>query len=225
MTLHTAHRTSLVDQVIDQLTEEIADGSWQVNGKIPAETVLAGEFGVGRNTVREAVRALTHAGLLECRQGDGTYIRATSELSGMLLRRLRQAKQLEIFEVRRAVEIEAARLAALHRTDQDIALIDAALTGRERAWRGGDPIAFVDVDLAFHDAVAHATHNCMMIEIYMGFSCELRSNIKAAGRRMRAPLIPHDGIAQAIAAGDAVGAERAARACMEDIREALTRSD
>ncbi|TMR90135.1 FadR/GntR family transcriptional regulator [Nonomuraea basaltis] len=225
MSLHTAHRTSLVDQVIDQLTEAIAGGSWQVGTKIPTETVLAGQLGVGRNTVREAVRALTHAGLLECRQGDGTYIRSRSELSGVLVRSLRHAKHMEIFEVRRALEIEAARLAALHRTHADIALLDVTLAERERAWHSDDVSMFVELDLAFHDAVVQATHNRMMIEIYTGFSSELRSSIKTAGRHMRAPLISHDGIARAIAAADAAAAEHAARTCMEDIRAALIRAD
>ncbi|HJX87217.1 MAG TPA: GntR family transcriptional regulator, partial [Gemmatimonadales bacterium] len=107
MSLRTAQRASLVDQVIEQLKEQITSGVWKLNAKIPTETVLAEQLGVGRNTVREAVRALTHAGLLECRQGDGTYVRATNELSGVMLRRLRAAEQLEILEVRRALEIES----------------------------------------------------------------------------------------------------------------------
>jgi 2-methylisocitrate lyase-like PEP mutase family enzyme len=74
--LRTAHRASLVDQVIDQLKDQITSGAWVVGDKIPPEPVLSDGIGVGRNTVREAVRALTHAGLLECRQGDGTYVRA-----------------------------------------------------------------------------------------------------------------------------------------------------
>ncbi|MFC6005431.1 FadR/GntR family transcriptional regulator, partial [Streptomonospora nanhaiensis] len=146
MSLRTAQRASLVDQVIDQLKEQITSGSWQMNGKIPTETVLAEQLGVGRNTVREAVRALTHAGLLECRQGDGTYVRATSELSGAMLRRLRQAEQLEILEVRRALEVESARLAATRRTDEDITRIEAALAERDRAWELDDPDFFVEAD-------------------------------------------------------------------------------
>lgn len=225
MSLHTAHRTSLVGQVIDQLSEAIAAGAWPVGGKIPTETVLAGQLGVGRNTVREAVRALTHAGLLECRQGDGTYIRSRSELPGALVRRLRHAEHMEIFEVRRALEVEAARLAALHRTHADIALLDVTLAERERAWHSDDLSMFVERDLAFHDAVVQATHNRTMIELYTGFSAELRSSITIAGRTMHAPLISHDGIAQAIAAADAAAAEHAARACLEDIRAALVRAN
>ncbi|MEU7895413.1 FadR/GntR family transcriptional regulator [Nonomuraea sp. NPDC049152] len=225
MSLRTAQRASLVDQVIDQLKEQITSGSWQMNGKIPTETVLAEQLGVGRNTVREAVRALTHAGLLECRQGDGTYVRATSELSGAMLRRLRQAEQLEILEVRRALEVESARLAATRRSDDDIKLIEARLADRDRAWEAGDPEAFVEADLSFHMAVVHATHNLVLIDLYEDFSAALRASITAAGTSMDAlnsSYIPHDAIARAIAAGDAAAAERAGHACMEHILIALT---
>ncbi|TYB56352.1 FadR family transcriptional regulator [Nonomuraea sp. PA05] len=224
MSLRTAQRASLVDQVIDQLKEQITSGSWPMNGKIPTETVLAEQLGVGRNTVREAVRALTHAGLLECRQGDGTYVRATSELSGAMLRRLRQAEQLEILEVRRALEVESARLAATRRNEEDIRRIEAALAERERAWELDDPDFFVEADLAFHMAVAHATHNLVLIDLYEDFSAALRASITAAGTSLNKSYIPHDAIARAIAAGDAAAAERAGHACMEHILIALTES-
>lgn len=221
MSLRAAQRASLVDLVIGQLSEQITSGVWPLNSKIPPESTLSEQLGVGRNTVREAVRALTHAGLLEARQGDGTYVRANSELSGRMSRRLRQAKQLEIFEVRRALEVESARLAALRRTDADILLINAALAERERAWSSGDAAAFVEADLSFHLAVVQATHNRVLIELCTDFSGALRASIAAAGTANQAH-IPHDTIAQAIAAGDVAAAERAGYACMEHILIALT---
>lgn len=222
MGLRTAQRASLVDQVIDQLKEQITSGTWSINQKIPTETVLAEQLGVGRNTVREAVRALTHAGLLECRQGDGTYVRATSELSGAMLRRLRHAEQLEILEVRRALEVESARLAATRRDDEDISRIERALAERDRAWESGDADEFVESDLAFHIAVVNATHNRVLIDLYSDFSAALRASITAAGTSINKSYIPHDAIARAIAAGDAAAAERAGHTCMEHIHIALT---
>ncbi|WP_248964682.1 FadR/GntR family transcriptional regulator [Sphaerisporangium perillae] len=221
MSLRTAQRASLVDQVIEQLKEQITSGSWQLHAKIPTETVLAEQLGVGRNTVREAVRALTHAGLLECRQGDGTYVRATSELSGAMARRLRAAEHMEILEVRRALEVEAARLAAVRRTEVDIELIEAALLRREQAWAEAEVNGFVEADLAFHVAVVEATHNRVLIELYKDFSAALRASIAAAGAPLENGHIPHDAIARAIAAGDAAAAERAGHACMEHIAIAL----
>ena len=191
MSLRTAQRASLVDQVIDQLKEQITSGSWPMNAKIPTETVLAEQLGVGRNTVREAVRALTHAGLLECRQGDGTYVRATSELSGAMARRLRAAEQLEILEVRRALEVEAARLAATRRTDErHRAASRRPWPNASRAWEHGDPDGFVEADLAFHMAVVEATHNRVLIDLYEDFSAALRASITAAGASLEQDLHP-----------------------------------
>src|SRR5215471_3153791 len=122
--LTTTRRAPLVDQVIEQMRAAIADGDWVVDQRIPPEPELVTALGVGRNTVREAVRALAHAGLLEVRQGDGTFVRATSEISGAL-RRLVGEELREVLEVRRTLEVEGARLAAKHRTPEDIAHLEA----------------------------------------------------------------------------------------------------
>ncbi|HEY7486626.1 MAG TPA: FCD domain-containing protein [Streptosporangiaceae bacterium] len=217
MTLRVARRASLVDQVIDQLREQIAAGAWAVGQKIPPEPTLAESLGVGRNTVREAVRALQHAGLLECRQGDGTYVRATSEMSGAVQRRLRDAEVLEIFEVRQALEVAAARLAAERRTDSDVAAIEAALERRNAAWRSGSADTFVEADLAFHTAVVAATHNTVLIDLYLDFSDALRASISAVGDPAGNTDVPHGPIAAAIEARDAEAAERATHACLEQI--------
>src|SRR4051812_43929348 len=156
LTLRAAHPASLVDQVIDQLKGEIATGAWAVGDKIPPEPALSESLGVGRNTIREAVKALTHAGLLECRQGDGTYVRATSEMSGAVRRRLRTARVIEVLEVRRALEVEAARLAAPSRDNADIAAIDAACARRDAALAMSDHAAFVGADVDFHTAIVEA---------------------------------------------------------------------
>ncbi|MFC5745014.1 FadR/GntR family transcriptional regulator [Actinomadura rugatobispora] len=217
MTLRTARRSSLVEQVIDQLRGEIATGVWPVGAKIPPEPALAESLGVGRNTVREAVRALTHAGLLECRQGDGTYVRATSELSGAVRRRLQTAELVEILEVRRGFEVEAARLAAARRTEADIAAIGDALARRDATWAAGAHAEFVEADLEFHTAVVEATHNRVLIELYRDFSAVLRASIGAAGTLLRHSDVPHGPIAAAIEAGDAEAAAQATHTCLDEI--------
>src|SRR5699024_2959268 len=91
---------------------------------------------VGRNTVREAVRALAHSGLLEVRQGDGTYVRATSEVSGAV-RRLCGSELRETLRVRRALEVEGARLAASERTEDELQALRTLLATRETAQAEG----------------------------------------------------------------------------------------
>ena len=118
--LRTARRTGLIDQVIEQLREQITGGVWTIGSRIPTEAELAGLTGTSRNTVREAVQSLVHAGLLERRQGSGTYVLAASELAGAVSRRVASAHQHHILEVRRTLEVGAARLAALRRAPEDI---------------------------------------------------------------------------------------------------------
>ncbi|MEV4443826.1 GntR family transcriptional regulator, partial [Streptomyces sp. NPDC049577] len=74
MTLRPVDRRSAVERATAQLRERVESGDWPVGGRIPSEPVLAEQLGVGRSAVREAVRALTHVGMLEPRQGSGTYV-------------------------------------------------------------------------------------------------------------------------------------------------------
>ena len=73
--LPSAPRRSLVDVTIELMRTQIEEGRWQVGERIPKEAELAEMLKVGRNTVREAVRVLSHARVLDVRQGDGTYVR------------------------------------------------------------------------------------------------------------------------------------------------------
>ncbi len=82
--MQPVRRSTLITQVTDQLRDEIRSGKWPVGSRIPTEPELSELTGTGRNTVREAVQALVHTGLLERRQGSGTYVLAASEVSGTL---------------------------------------------------------------------------------------------------------------------------------------------
>src|SRR3954447_14276526 len=86
--LRTARRAGLIEQVIEQLREQIVGGTWPIGGPIASEAASAQLTGTSRNTVREAVQSLVHSGLLERRQGSGTYVLAASELAGAVGRRV-----------------------------------------------------------------------------------------------------------------------------------------
>ncbi|MCP2322437.1 DNA-binding FadR family transcriptional regulator [Hamadaea flava] len=217
MSLRSASRQTLVPQVVEQLQEQISNGEWPVGTRIPTEPDLVAALGVGRNTVREAVNALVHAGILERRQGSGTYVLATDELTGAAGRRLAGAKLDEAVEVRRAFEVEAARLAALRRTSEDLSLLEAALDARERAWADGDAALFVEVDAQLHMAVVAAAHNSMLAELYASFGAALRASLS---ERIGSELTPesycdHSGLIAAIRAGDPVAAATEAGSYLE----------
>jgi len=164
--LASPQRTPLVDQVIAQLRGQIASGEWPVGSRIPTEPELVEQLGVARNTVREAVRALAHAGLLDIRQGAGTFVKTTSELAAVMRRRYGDARQRDLRELRRALEVEAARLAARRRTEADLGAIDAGMARREAAWESGDVDAFVEADSALHHTLVSAAGNAALLDLY-----------------------------------------------------------
>jgi DNA-binding FadR family transcriptional regulator len=206
-----------VRQTIEQLRSRILGGEWPVGGRIPTEPQLVAALGVGRNTVREAVRALVHAGVLEPRQGSGTYVVSTDELAPVVARRLTDDRMTEVVEVRRAFEVEAARLAALRRTPGDLAALDAALAAREAAWHAGRVAEFVEADAALHTAVVAAAHNAMLAELYASVGAALRSTITQAMGDALEPerYVDHSRLVAAIRDGDPALAAREAGAFLE----------
>ncbi|MFI1012078.1 FadR/GntR family transcriptional regulator [Streptomyces sp. NPDC020965] len=204
MSLTSPRRSGLTDQVIAQLRNQITSGEWPVGTRIPTEPELVEQLGVARNTVREAVRALAHNGLLDIRQGSGTYVLATSELAGVMHRRFSGAAPLHVAEVRSTLESSAARLAALRRTDRDLRQLDTLLARRDDAWSSGDAERFVAADLTFHLAVVAASHNDVLGELYADLGDLLRDWVRDdVGDELRpGQHMDHGRLVEAIRAGD-----------------------
>jgi len=200
--LRSARRAGLIDQVIDQLRGQISSGAWPVGDRIPTETELSQLTATSRNTVREAVQSLVHAGLLERRQGSGTYVLAASELAGAVSRRVADASSLDVLEVRRSLEVGAARLAATRRTPADIAHLRDLLAARQAAWREHDLDALVTHDVQLHRAIVRASHNPVLIDLYDNLVGALQENV----RRNVAAIAPQDNdhapLIDAVIAGD-----------------------
>ncbi|MEU3271784.1 FadR/GntR family transcriptional regulator [Saccharomonospora sp. NPDC006951] len=222
MPLASTRRSGLVDQVIAQLTEAIRAGEWPVGERIPTEPELVAELEVGRNTVREAVRALAHSGLLEVRQGDGTYVRATSEVSGAI-RKMCGTELREVLQVRKPLEAEGARLAATRRTDADVRELTRLLDRRDEAWRAKDYETYVRVDADFHLAVVEASHNTLLAELYRGLTEVVTASVAATTRTepSETESIGHGDLLAAIIDGDA---DRAAAEACGFLDELLARS-
>ncbi|WP_433570971.1 FadR/GntR family transcriptional regulator [Streptomyces sp. CA-251247] len=204
MSLTSPRRSGLTDQVIAQLRNQITSGEWPVGSRIPTEPALVEQLGVARNTVREAVRALAHNGLLDIRQGSGTYVLATSELAGVMHRRFADASPRHIAEVRSTLESSAARMAAERRTERDLKQLDALLARREEAWATGDAERFVAVDATFHLAVVAASHNDVLSELYADLGDLLRDWLRddVGGELRPENHMDHARLVEAIRAGD-----------------------
>ncbi|NDZ79384.1 FadR family transcriptional regulator [Streptomyces sp. SID10853] len=205
MALNSPRRSALSDQVITELRNQITSGEWPVGSRIPTEPELVEQLGVARNTVREAVRALAHNGLLDIRQGSGTYVIATSELAGVMHRRFAAADPRHVAELRSTLESSAARLAAERCTERDVKQLDALLDERERSWESGDAEAFVAADATLHLAIVNASHNDVLTELYADLGDLLRDWLRDdVGRELRPEgYMDHSRLIEAIRNGDA----------------------
>src|SRR5690349_17352981 len=206
--------TTLSDRVIASLRVQITSGAWPVGSRIPTEPELVAQLGVARNTVREAVRALAHNGLLDIRQGSGTWVVATSELAGVMQRRFATAAPEHVTELRGTLEAAAAGFAARRRTPEDLLRLDDLLARREQAWATGDRDAFVDADSAFHLAVVAASHNEVLIELYADLGQVIRDSLRQhfGARLSPEEYMDHTRLLAAIRAEDPVTATAEATA-------------
>ncbi|WP_187687137.1 FadR/GntR family transcriptional regulator [Nocardia wallacei] len=207
--MQPVRRTSLIAQVTEQLRAEIRSGRWPVGSRIPTEPELTELTGTGRNTVREAVQALVHAGMLERRQGSGTYVIATSDLGGALGKYFADAVERDVLELRQALDTQAARLAAQRRDDTDIATLLRLLEERRQAWDEQNPAA-IEADVELHRAIVVASHNAVYLEFYDSLLPVIEDGIRSRTAKSGDSFhTEHADLVHAVIDGDP---ERAARA-------------
>jgi DNA-binding FadR family transcriptional regulator len=201
-----AARTRLVDAAALELREQISSGRWPVGMRLPAEPDLAAALGIGRNSAREAVGALVQAGMLERRQGSGTYVVCASELGTAITRHLVWADQRDVLEVRQALEVLAAKLAANRRTGEDIDELRRLLGARAEAVRSGGLPEMVGADIALHRFIARCAGNRVLRELYDSVLDAVRSNIAFNFEAEAGDDAAHVALVDAIARGDPTAA-------------------
>jgi GntR family transcriptional repressor for pyruvate dehydrogenase complex len=155
----------LSEQLADTLATEIRSGQVPAGQKMPTEAALVERFKVSRTVVREALARLKSLGLLDSRQGSGVYVRDAENFAALQFdprhaRSLQAVRQ--IVEVRRALEAEAAELAASRRSAADLKRIQAAVAALEKSVQGGGD--GVQQDVALHRAIAQASGNPFIMD-------------------------------------------------------------
>lgn len=219
LAIHEVSRPArLSDQLVDALRARIESGALDPGARLPTEQVFGEQFGVSRAVVREAIAHLKSDGYVETRQGAGAFVAARPGLASFRIGhegKVDAGELAQIFELRAAVEVAAARLAAERRTRADLASIRAALESMARAIAEGTDGAAADD--AFHRAIATATHNGYMHRFveFLGhhFSESRRPSWAESGRRTGRPQAAqreHERIYAAIARGHPAAAGRAA---------------
>lgn len=194
-------------QVANQLQKLIVSGHWAKGERLPGEIELAKQFGVSRSTLREALRALSSAGLVQIRHGEGSFVwypEVDNYLNSLMPQLLIEREDvLAIMEARSMVEVQTARLAAERATPGEVDKL-ASLLGRMEA-SGHDRRQFAQYDHAFHKQIAMATHNNVIIKIYEAIEVFLVSQqlqIVDYSDAIERGVNDHKAIFSAIASGD-----------------------
>lgn len=214
--VHPIKRTGLVSQVIDMIRGEIESGRWPVGERIPTEPELTLLTGTGRNTVREAVQSLAHVGMLERRQGSGTFVTADSIVSGAVRQRVDQARRQDLLEVRRALDVTAATLAAIRRSDADIERLREHVAVMEDLSERGMVTEYARADAALHQAIVATTGNALYVDVYQTLIPTMELDIEdEIIRQGSTHLDEHAALVESIVAGDADGAAVIARGFLD----------
>ena len=188
MNIKKPQRISLSAQIVSEMERLIGSGQWQVGKRIPTEPELMRLFSVSRNTVREAVQALIHAGLLTARPGDGTYVQGKNRLEILIHHELSRSELDTIFEARLALE-----------TAIELQLFSELLEKRNTS---NDQY----VDAEFHMAIAQATHNPLLTKFYneiCRYMLEHLADKPLEGDLLTREITLHNHLIESIAAQDA----------------------
>lgn len=221
-------RAPLSEGVSDQLIEIIAAGELKVNDPLPSEAQLAAQFGVSKPVVREALKQLALYGIVEIRQGRVARIKplGSSVLEGFFRVAVRSDNNglRDAIDLRRAVEVELAELAASRATDETQKPLEEAFRMMERNIDSLDP--WLEGDFAFHMALAHASENALMQHTIQGLSGVIRYTQRLLGvqtdlRDARKTLERHRAILEAVLARDPAAAGSAMRTHFDSFRPLL----
>jgi len=170
-------RRSLAVEVAGHLQEQILKGEYTLNQKLPIEQKLMDRFGVGRSTIREAVKILVNSGYLRVMQGIGTFVEDNAGANESMYQRFKRAEPKEAEEVRKVLEMKVAESAASNRTGNDISKMEHFLAKATKASQANLSVEYIDAYIDFYMAMADATRNALLSEMYKSFTKQLKSNL------------------------------------------------
>ncbi|MDP9076597.1 MAG: GntR family transcriptional regulator [Bacteroidota bacterium] len=170
-------RKSLADEVAAKLQERILKKTYKVNQKLPVEADLMKDFGVGRSSIREAVKILVNSGFLRVQQGVGTFVEDSSGINEPLGQRLKRASAKHIDEVRDILENKVAEMAATNRTGNDISKLEHFLKKRTKAADENQVEECIEAHISFYIVLAEASKNDILSDLYKLFALQLKNDL------------------------------------------------
>ena len=159
-------RESLADAVVNKLQHQIASNHYKIGERLPSEPELMQQFGVGRSTIREAIRILANKGLIRVQQGVGTFVELQQNSVEPFHQSLSRAEGDDVNEVRQLLELKIAEKAALNRTQEDIDVMTGYLQKRHEAALQNRPEECIEADIQFHIRLAMASKNEVLVDLY-----------------------------------------------------------
>ena len=227
--LEPVKRSRIYEHIVGQINALIREGRWAPGDQIPPERELAERFKVSRTSVREALRALEMQGIIDSRQGGGTFIRTgdTEMLVGPLAAAiLRGRRELaEVLEVRELIEPGIARLAARRATAEHVAELEILLQ-RQRECIAAER-SFVEEDTAFHYTLAKAADNHILLRLHnviLDVLRESRQSYLHVPNRPQMSLRGHEAMLAAVKAKDVDAAYLASLAHITEVRDGILRA-
>jgi len=170
----------IYEQIADQMKEHILAGGWKAGERLPSTKELTEQFQVGRSTMREALSALKAMGLIDIRHGEGCFVKemtaAELELPQFDALLLSKETILELLEARKALEVSNAAIAAVKRTEEDLASFERLLAIMEQ--HAGDQQEGEKADIGFHQLLAQATHNSIMVRLLDSIASQMEIAIR-----------------------------------------------
>jgi GntR family transcriptional repressor for pyruvate dehydrogenase complex len=227
--LEPVKRSRIYEHIVEQIHALIREGRWAPGDQIPPERELAERFRVSRTSVREALRALEMQGIIESRQGGGTFVRSADTealvppLAAAILRG--QREMTEVLEVRELIEPGITRLAAVRATPEVVLELEQTLERQREAIANDRP--FVDEDTAFHYALARAADNHILLRLHnviLDVLRESRQTYLHVHDRPQMSLRGHEAILAAVRANDGEAAHRASLAHITEVRDGILRA-
>lgn len=220
--------TKIYEQVADIILEQIKAGDYQVGDKLPSIQKIGKQYGVSVASVREALNALRTIGIIEMKQGYGTFIKQTEPTFFELGDKFTSLSQIkELLELREIVESATVEKAALYRTEEDLVELKQALVEMGQAVIDGTSGEKADLD--FHLAIAKAAKNTLLVELLNNISELMRNSMEetrkifiySKQKTMNKLLEEHDVIYQAILQKNDVKAVDAMRAHLLEVKETI----
>ena len=228
--LRPVTHTKLHEQIVAQIEELVHSGNLQHGDRLPPERELSSIFGVSRHSVREAIRCLEQQGMLKSRAGSGTFVVLDescplSEFLAVAVHR-EKSKISEIFQFRRMLEPQIARLAARNADQADIMQMEEIMGDQMQSL--DDPVLAGAHDQAFHIALARATGNSVLFHIAERIADVLsfiRDEVSQTAQRQHLSLKGHKALLSAVREGDPEKAQKAMENHLAAIEQTMLNND